>query len=460
MLQGQIQNVVKTIDGETLFKIDHLTIPTTGVVAVVGENGAGKTTLLNMLQGIDTDYTGRINLPGYVVTVAQINDIVGESGGEMTHRLIRQAISERPDILILDEPTSHLDVDHHKWLVNTIHRFKGLVIIVSHNRAFLREVATVVWSFENGTVTAFNGGYDDYLAATASKRSAQMQDYKQVTNEKKRLAQRAKTAGEKSARAKKINPHKHSHAEIEAMKSGLNGVEKGFSQQKKALNSRIERLGKVEKPVDATKLKLQNPLNVRPGKPVVTALNLTVSQADNLLIENVTFKIETGHRVAIVGPNGSGKSTLIQHLLSGAPGATHADNLRVSVANQDLSQLDTTKTALQNVMMTSTESEQVARDFLGAMGIRLMQVNEMVGQMSGGERVRVALVKALLQTSELLVLDEPTNYLDIPALEALTAYLQETQQAVLFVSHDEQLVADVATDVWQIVDKRLIGQYQ
>ena len=111
-------------------------------------------------------------------------------------------------------------------------------------------------------------------------------------------------------------------------------------------------------------------------------------------------------------------------------------------------------------MMTSTESEQVARDFLGAMGIRLMQVNEMVGQMSGGERVRVALVKALLQTSELLVLDEPTNYLDIPALEALTAYLQETQQAVLFVSHDEQLVADVATDVWQIVDKRLIGQYQ
>nr|WP_242462460.1 ATP-binding cassette domain-containing protein [Weissella confusa] len=249
---------------------------------MVGENGAGKTTLLNMLQGIDTDYTGRINLPGYVATVAQINDIVGESGGEMTQRLIRQAISERPDILILDEPTSHLDVDHHKWLVKTIHRFKGLVIVVSHNRAFLREMATAVWSFENGTVTAFNGGYDDYLAATASKRSAQMQDYKQVTNEKKRLAQRAQTAGEKSARAKKINPHKHSHAEIEAMKSGLNGVEKGFSQQKKALNSRIERLGKVEKPVDATKLKLQNPLNVRPGKPVVTALNLTVSQAEKL----------------------------------------------------------------------------------------------------------------------------------------------------------------------------------
>lgn len=238
------------------------------------------------------------------------------------------------------------------------------------------------------------------------------------------------------------------------------GLKKGFHNKKKALNSRIERLGKVEKPADATKLKMQNPLNVRLGKPVVTALNMTVSQADNVLLENVTFKIETGHRVAIVGPNGSGKSMLIQHLLSGAPGVTHADNLRVRVANQDLSQLDTTKTALQNVMMTSSESEQVARNFLGAMGIRLMQVNEMVGQMSGGERVRVALVKELLQTSELLVLDEPTNYLDIPALEALTAYLRETQQAVLFVSHDEQFVADVATDVWQIVDKRLIGQYQ
>lgn len=116
MLQGQIQNVVKTIDGETLFEIDHLTIPTTGVVAIIGENGAGKTTLLNMLQGIDKDYTGQINLPGYVATVPQINDIVGESGGEMTQPLIRQVISERPDILILDEPTSHLDVNHHEWL--------------------------------------------------------------------------------------------------------------------------------------------------------------------------------------------------------------------------------------------------------------------------------------------------------------------------------------------------------
>ena len=150
------------------------------------------------------------------------------------------------------------------------------------------------------------------------------------------------------------------------------GLKKGFHNKKKALNSRIERLGKVEKPADATKLKMQNPLNVRLGKQVVTALNMTVSQADNVLLENVTFKIETGHRVAIVGPNGSGKSMLIQHLLSGAPGVTHADNLRVSVANQDLSQLDTTKTALQNFMMTSSESEQVARNFLGAMGIRLM----------------------------------------------------------------------------------------
>ena len=115
MQHGQIQNVVKTIDGETLFEIDNLTIPTAGVVAMVGENGAGKTTLLNMLQGIDTDYTGRINLPGYVATVAQINDIVGESGGEMTQRLIRQAISERPDILILDEPTTWMLIITSGW---------------------------------------------------------------------------------------------------------------------------------------------------------------------------------------------------------------------------------------------------------------------------------------------------------------------------------------------------------
>ena len=106
-------------------------------------------------------------------------------------------------------------------------------------------------------------------------------------------------------------------------------------------------------------------------------------------------------------------------------------------------------------MQTTDESEQIARNFLGAMGIRLEQVNELVGDMSGGERVRVALVKALLQASDLLILDEPTNYLDIPALEALTAYLQTTKQAVVFVSHDAQFVRDVATEVFEISEGSL-----
>ncbi|WP_259719234.1 ATP-binding cassette domain-containing protein [Weissella cibaria] len=200
---------------------------------------------------------------------------------------------------------------------------------------------------------------------------------------------------------------------------------------------------------------LQNPVLVRPGKPVITALDVTVSQGERELIQHVTLKVETGHRLAIMGKNGSGKTTLINRLLQGGPGITHADNLRISYANQDLRQLDASKTALANIMLTTDESEQIARNFLGAMGIRLDQVNELVGDMSGGERVRVALVKALLQASDLLILDEPTNYLDIPALEALTAYLQTTKQAVVFVSHDAQFVRDVATEVFEISEGSL-----
>ena len=194
---------------------------------------------------------------------------------------------------------------------------------------------------------------------------------------------------------------------------------------------------------------------VRPGKPVITALDVTVSQGERELIQHVTLKIETGHRLAIMGKNGSGKTTLINRLLQGDLGITHADNLRISYANQDLRQLDASKTALANIMQTTDESEQIARNFLGAMGIRLEQVNELVGDMSGGERVRVALVKALLQASDLLILDEPTNYLDIPALEALTAYMQTTKQAVVFVSHDAQFVRDVATEVFEISEGSL-----
>ncbi|WP_259710970.1 ATP-binding cassette domain-containing protein [Weissella cibaria] len=200
---------------------------------------------------------------------------------------------------------------------------------------------------------------------------------------------------------------------------------------------------------------LQNPVMVRPGKPVITALDVTVSQGERELIQHVTLKVETGHRLAIMGKNGSGKTTLINRLLQGGLGITHADNLRISYANQDLRQLDASKTALADIMLTTDESEQIARNFLGAMGIRLEQVNELVGDMSGGERVRVALVKALLQASDLLILDEPTNYLDIPALEALTAYLQTTKQAVVFVSHDAQFVRDVATEVFEISEGSL-----
>ena len=455
MLQGQIQNLTKQINGDTLFEIDHITIPQTGIVAIVGENGAGKTTLLNILRGVDTDYSGTVTLLGFMAFVPQINTVDGESGGEMTRRLISEALVSRPDVLILDEPTSHLDTAHQAWLIKSLRHFKGLVILVSHNRAFLREVAMTVWSFENGKVTAFNGNYEGYLAEVAAKRDAQMQAYKAYVSEKSRLSQRAREAGERSARAKKINPHKHSHAEVESIKSNSNGIEKGFAQQRKAFNSRLNRLNKVEKPLSETKLTLQKPVMVRPGKPVITALDVTVSQGERELIQHVTLKVETGHRVAIMGKNGSGKTTLINRLLQGGPGITHADNLRISYANQDLRQLDASKTALANIMQTTDESEQIARNFLGAMGIRLEQVNELVGDMSGGERVRVALVKALLQASDLLILDEPTNYLDIPALEALTAYLQTTKQAVVFVSHDAQFVRDVATEVFEISDGSL-----
>lgn len=283
-----------------------------------------------------------------------------------------------------------------------------------------------------------------------------MQAYKEYVSEKSRLSQRAREAGERSNRAKKINPHKHSRAEVESIKNNSNGIEKGFAQQRKVFDSRLNRLNKVEKPLSKTKLMLQNPVMVRPGKPVITALDVTVSQGERELIQHVTLKVETGQRLAVMGKNGSGKTTLINRLLQGGPGITHADKLRISYANQDLRQLDASKTALANIMLTTDESEQIARNFLGAMGIRLEQVNELVGDMSGGERVRVALVKALLQASDLLILDEPTNYLDIPALEALTAYLQTTKQAVIFVSHDDQFVRDVATEVFEISEGSLL----
>jgi ATPase subunit of ABC transporter with duplicated ATPase domains len=341
-------------------------------------------------------------------------------------------------------------------LIKELKRSRGLVFVVSHNRTFLTAVSPGFWSFAEGEETAFSGDYEAFSQMTAHAKERQRHDYEAGRREQKRLTEQARLAGERSNRAKKINPHKHSHAEREQIKSGMNGVEKGLSQRKKVLQGRLERMIVTAKPKDPVRLTLQATAPLRPGKPVLTAVDLTVRQGDVNLLEGVTLRLTTGKRVAITGPNGSGKTSLIDQLLRGGRGITTASDLRVSVANQDLSQLDPAKNALVNVLADSAESPEVARNFLGAMGIRLDQVNELVGVMSGGERVRVALVRALLSGSDLLILDEPTNFLDIPALDALATYLQTTTQAVLFVSHDEKFVTDVATEVLEIANHRLV----
>ncbi|MDR3241460.1 MAG: ATP-binding cassette domain-containing protein [Lactobacillaceae bacterium] len=372
----------------------------------------------------------------------------------MTKRLISEAIAHRPDVLMLDEPTTHLDITQRLWLEKIIKTFRGTVILISHNRQLLQNVCDVIWEFKANEILEYAGGYENYLAMTNSKNETDLKRYTENRKEKARLKKQAQQQQNRANNIKKSNPNKLSHGDRHVI-SVVDSAQSSLSRAGKNISKRADQLDDVQKPFEQKKLKLQNTNLPVIGKPLLKAMELDVVVAGRTLIQKASLQVKTGDKIAIVGPNGAGKSSFIHSVLQDNKAVTRAQNLKVGISNQDLKTLQIEQTALENVMIDSSENEQVARDFLGAMGIRLAKVNQVVGTMSGGEQLRVMLVKALLTDAPLLVLDEPTNYLDIRAIEALTEYLQVTTQAVLLISHDEQFVDDVAKVKCEILHEKL-----
>jgi len=451
---GNIHNLKKHQNGELLFEAKHLIINSNSVVGIIGNNGAGKTTLFRILNQQDLDFDGTFKLQGNVEYVPQINDMNGESGGEMTKRLISESIARRPNVLMLDEPTTHLDVTQRLWLEKIIKTFRGTVILISHNRQLLQNVCDVIWEFKSNEVSEYTGGYENYLVMTNSKNETDLKRYTENRKEKARLKKQAEQQQNRANNIKKANPNKLSHGDRHVI-SVVDSAQSSLSRAGKNILKRADQLDDVQKPFEQKKLKLQNTHLPIVGKPLLKVMELDVVVAGRNLIQKASLQVKTGDKIAIVGPNGDGKSSFIRAVLQDNKAVTRAQNLKVGISNQDLKTLQIEQTALENVLIDSSENEQVARDFLGAMGIRRDKVNQVVGTMSGGEQLRVMLVKALLTDAPLLVLDEPTNYLDIRAIEALTEYLQVTTQAVLLISHDENFVDDVANVKYEILNQKL-----
>ncbi|MDO4774749.1 MAG: ATP-binding cassette domain-containing protein [Aerococcaceae bacterium] len=454
----KLHQIKKEIVGNTLFECEQLSVGMGERIGVIGANGAGKSTLLRMIVGLDTDYKGRIDLSAsQVAYIPQLKEPSTESGGEQMKRYLDEALAQRPELLILDEPTANLDADNIRWLIQQLKRYRGTILAVSHDRYFLDEIAGKIWNIEQQTITEYVGNYRAVAEWRQQEREQQLRAHKQYVDEKKRLEQQAE---ERLVRATKLTKRKksvsHSEWKMRSKMGSYDGQAKALAKTGKALNKRIERLEQIDAPPKPQHIHLQTVGKLQDASHTLMRLTAgEVAIGNRTLFHYGDLVIQFGERIILQGQNQSGKTTFVRQMMNRALAGYYAPNLSIGYFSQDLSTLALDKSILENVAATSLQPIGTIRQVLGALNFRNHTIHKQVGVLSGGERVRVALAKILVGDYHLIILDEPTNYLDMVTMEALENFLSHYIGSYLLISHDAAFVQKLNATIWRIEQQQL-----
>ncbi|HVH06873.1 MAG TPA: ATP-binding cassette domain-containing protein [Myxococcota bacterium] len=363
------------------------------------------------------------------------------SGGWRMRVELAKLLLAEPDVLLLDEPTNHLDLPSIQWFEETLATFRGALVVVSHDRAFLERHVNRVAELTPFTFTVFEGGWAYYLAERELRRE--------------QLLARQQAEGRRVAEVERfIERFRYKSSKARQVQSRIKALEK---------RERVEVL-----PETARKMRLKVPPAARAGAVVLRLADVHKAFGETRVYEGIDLAIERGERVALVGPNGAGKSTLLR-ILAGvlAPDrGTRELGHKAEVAfyaQHQLEALDPKRTLLEELGTVATLDDHARlRGHLGAFLFSGDDVDKKVGVLSGGEKARVALAKMLLRPSNVLVLDEPTNHLDVDACEVLEGALADYTGTLVFISHDRRFIDALATRVLEITPGRLrefIGNY-
>jgi macrolide transport system ATP-binding/permease protein len=477
----ELKNIEVSFFDQLVLDIPRLAVHQFDRIGIVGKNGAGKSTLLKLMAGqvtpdkgqviryVDFAYFEQLTKPvereadyellgKFSVPQTEIENL---SGGEQTRMKLAQLFSTYHEGLLIDEPTTHLDAAGTQLFIEELTYYYGALVLVSHDRYVLDKLVTKIWEIEDGHVTEYTGNYSDYVAQKELTRKQQQEQHEKYVKEKTRLL---KAAEEKMKKAEKVTQanNRMSKKETKAkankmfMTKSKDTSQKAIQRAAKAIEQRVEQLEAVEAPKKEQPLYFPQPVALQVhNKFPIMADRFTLQAGNKTLLKEASFQFPLGSTIAITGKNGSGKTTLLRHIIQQGEGIIISPKAVIGSYEQMGYQFEKDETVLAYIKERSDYDESKIRAVLHAMNFTGNDLKKNVRDLSGGEAIRLVLCQLFLGRYNVLVLDEPTNFLDVFCIEALERFLKGYEGTVLLVSHDRMFIDRVADRIYVIEDQQL-----
>ena len=360
------------------------------------------------------------------------------SGGQKTRINLAKALVRRPDFLFLDEPTNHLDMEMLEWLEGYLSSYRGGILIVSHDRYFMDRIVTGVVELDHHKATTYRGNYSRYVAQREERLKADTIAYE-----------------------KQQEYIKKTEEYIDKYRAGIK------SKMARGRQSQLNRLERLEAPETSHSLDFKFPPAAMSADKVLVLDHVSVGyKTDDPIIDDVSVVVRRGESVALIGPNGAGKSTMVKAIVGELfPIEGHIDignRVQVGYFSQEHEELHDRWQVVDEIINNYNFTEEKARNVLGSFLFKGDDVFKLVGDLSGGERARLALLKLFLQGDNFLILDEPTNHLDVPTREIVERALQQFGGTCFIISHDRYFLDQVSTRTLVLENKgftEYLGNY-
>lgn len=442
----QISHLTFSYQNQTIFQNLNLNFSSPEVVAIIGDNGAGKTTLLRLIAGELHPDDGAITALGNIGFLHQSPDTeTHQSGGERTCSELMALFRASPQVLLLDEPTNNLDTASKAWLAEQLQRYRGLVLVVSHDRDFIDAVAHKVVALHGHTAQIFPGNYSDFSARRAQLEHDARLAYDKVQHQKKQLTQQLKVMNDRAHKSNRRSYNKITNESKLSYNGKRMAAQNSAGKILRATKTKLDQLSDITRPIERKTYISHLNHAISHRKTLLEITDLSKTFANKTLFHNFNLTIQTGERVRILGPNGAGKSTLFRiimgEILPDSGTVFLAPNVKIGYISQDHFSLSPDQSFLaQRSQLDQTEIYHAAV----TMDFSPRDINRPVRELSRGQLTKLAILELILNPLNLVIIDEITNHLDIRARENIERALQKYHGAILAATHDATFAERIA----------------